>query len=36
MAYDTFLGERILNIMQSKKINFFEKKMMVGDCIYGE
>jgi len=30
MAYDTFLGERIHRIMQMKKVDFFEKKMMGG------
>lgn len=30
MAYDEYLGERIKRIIQSKKVNFFEKKMMGG------
>ena len=30
MAYDEYLGDRIHSIMQSKKVNFFEKKMMGG------
>ena len=30
MAYDEYLGDRIHRIMQSKKVNFFEKKMMGG------
>lgn len=30
MAYDEYLGDRIKRIMQSKKVNFFEKKMMGG------
>lgn len=30
MAYDEYLGDRIRQIIQSKKVNFFEKKMMGG------
>jgi hypothetical protein len=30
MAYDVFLGERIKQIIQSKGVPFFEKKMMGG------
>jgi len=30
MAYDEYLGERIKRVIQSKKVNFFEKKMMGG------
>jgi len=30
MAYDIYIGERIRRIIQSKKVNFFEKKMMGG------
>lgn len=30
MAYDEYLGERIKKIIQSKNVNFFEKKMMGG------
>ena len=30
MAYDEYLGDRIRQVMQSKKANFFEKKMMGG------
>ena len=30
MAYDEYLGERIHRIIKSKKVSFFEKKMMGG------
>jgi hypothetical protein len=30
MAYDEYLGERIRQILQTKNINFFTKKMMGG------
>jgi len=30
MAYDTYLGERITQIIQTKNVSFFEKKMMGG------
>lgn len=30
MAYDEYLGERIKRIIQWKKVDFFEKKMMGG------
>jgi len=30
MAYDEFLGDRIRQIMKTKNIDFFEKKMMGG------
>lgn len=30
MAYDEYLGERIIQIMQSKNVNFYAKKMMGG------
>lgn len=33
MAYDEYLGERITNYLNSKKINFEAKKMMGGLCI---
>jgi len=30
MAYDEYLGERINQVMQSKNVNFYTKKMMGG------
>lgn len=30
MAYDEYLGDRIKRIIQSKNVNFFDKKMMGG------
>lgn len=30
MAYDEYLGDRIRRIIQSKNVNFFDKKMMGG------
>jgi len=30
MAYDEYLGERIRQVMKTKKANFFKKKMMGG------
>lgn len=30
MAYDEYLGERIKQVMQSKSVNFYTKKMMGG------
>ena len=32
MAYDIFLADRIHNILNDKKVNFYEKKMFGGLC----
>ena len=32
MAYDEYLGERISNYLQSKKVSFEDRKMMGGLC----
>ncbi len=32
MAYDEFMADRIRQIFQEKKVNFFEKKMFAGLC----
>lgn len=32
MAYDEYLAERVRNSLQTKKVNFIEKKMMGGLC----
>jgi TfoX/Sxy family transcriptional regulator of competence genes len=32
MAYDEYLAERVLHVLQEKKVDFFEKKMFGGSC----